>query len=435
MEQMSGIYPTRSWYILAVVIAVTFAASINRQILFLIIEPLKAELALSDADIGILTGLAPGILAGGGALLLGWLTDRYQRHILLGVCILAWSVATAFLGVAYSFVGFLIGVLALALGETALAPVSNSLIPDIFSGARRIQANLLLFTAGGISVGIGAAASGALLSWVQTSEFTLLGFSPDLVYWRTAFELVAMAGIPVAILAFSIGRLERRKNNFNGAADYRSLSHYAQDHWIAASGLSLAIALISSAGLAVMAWTPTYVIRVYAVSPAEAGFALGLTSTIATLAGVCTAALLIRKLLPRFGTLAARYLFQYSILLTMVPTLLHLLATTTLQVYSLFGVQIMLASIGTALSSTMLQDISPAKYRGRLFGIHVLLVTIVSSLAPWIVGFISDQFGPDPKGLLKAIVLFAVPAMFLAVVSVGTTNRQYAVTTGKLAHN
>jgi len=83
----------------------------------------------------------------------------------------------------------------------------------------------------------------------------------------------------------------------------------------------------------------------------------------------------------------------------------------------------------------MLQDISPAKYRGRLFGIQVLLVTIVSSLAPWIVGFISDQFGPDPKGLLKAIVLFAVPAMFLAVVSVGTTNRQYAVTTGKLAHN
>ena len=435
MSNSVDISSRRAWYILVVIIIATFAASINRQILFLIVEPLKQEMSLSDADIGILTGLAPGILAGTGALLLGWLTDRTPRHLLLCICILIWSAATAALGVAYTFAGFLVGVLALALGETAMTPVANSLMPDIFAGRRRVIANLIFFAAGGIAVGMGAAASGALLEWVQNNEMALPSALQNLTYWRSTFIIVAVAGIPVALLVFTIGHIRRRSAGDTNFNDYESLKHYARDHGVAAFGLYSAIALTSFGGLAVMAWTPTYIIRLYGVTPAEVGFALGISATIGGMLGAAVAALLINKLFSRYGSLAPRHLYQYAMLLTIVPALLQLFATTVTQAYILYAAQLMLANLGIALSSTMIQDISPAKYRGRLFGISVLLITVVSSIAPFVVGLISDGFGDEPRGLLWAILLVAVPALVFSALSIGLTNKQYKVTAANLAIN
>jgi MFS family permease len=435
MNTVIDISSRRAWYILAVIIIATFAASINRQILFLIIEPLKLEMSLSDADIGILTGLAPGLLAGTGALLLGWLTDRTPRHLLLGICILIWSVATAGLGIAFTFVGFLFGVLALALGETVVSPVANSLMPDVFAGRRRVLANLIFFAAGGIAVGMGAAASGSLLNWVQLNETLLPSVLQSLTYWRSAFMIVAAAGIPVALLAFTIGHIRRRSAGDKNFNDYTSLQHYAREHGVAAIGLYTAIAFTSFGGLAVMSWTPSYVIRVFEVTPAQAGFALGISATIGGLSGVAIAALLISKMFSRYGSLAPRHLYKYSMLLIIVPAMLQLLASNATHAYILYGVQIMFANLGTALSSTMIQDISPAKYRGRLFGISVLLITVVSSVAPFVVGLISDQFGAEPRGLLWAMLLVVVPALILSALSISLTNKQYKITAANLAIN
>ena len=169
----------KRWAVLAILAVVTLAAAINRQLLFLVIEPLKGELGFSDRDIGVLTGLAPGLLAGLGVVVLGWLTDRTERHILLAVCIVVWSFATAELGLAYTFSGFLLGIMALALGETAVTPVANSLIPDIFDGQLRIRANLIYHVIGGIAVGLGSLISGLLLGWLQETGF-VLAFLPEL---------------------------------------------------------------------------------------------------------------------------------------------------------------------------------------------------------------------------------------------------------------
>lgn len=435
MLARDDIQARRAWYILAVLIVTTFAASINRQILFLIVEPLKLEMSLSDADIGILTGLAPGILAGSGALLLGWLTDRMPRHLLLAACIVVWSVATAGLGLAYTFAGFLVGVLALALGETALTPVANSLIPDVFAGRRRVLANLVYFGAGGIAVGMGTAFSGLLLRWVQENVISLPVLLQPLTYWRSAFLLVALAGIPVALLVLGIGHIRRRVASEAPEKAITSLGQYARAHGIAATGLYAAIAFTSFGGLAVMAWTPSYIIRLYGVSPAEVGFALGISSTLGGLLGAGLAALVITRLITRYGVLAPRHLYKYAMLLTIVPALLQLYATSVTQAYLLVAIQILLVNLGMALSSTMIQDISPSTYRGRLFGISVLIVTLVSSVAPFIVGLISDQFGAEPRGLLWAILLVVVPALALSALSIALTNRHYQITAANLAIN
>lgn len=425
----------RAYFVLLVLIVTTFAAGINRQLLILIIEPLKLEMSLSDSDIGLLAGLAPGVIAGGGAIILGWLTDHMARHVLLGICIIIWCVAAASLGVAFTFLSFLLGVMMLALAQTAVGPVTNSLIPDVFTETRRVRANLIFYGASVIAAGLGAAVSGALLSWVQENAALLPAPLSQLPYWRSALVIVAVIGIPVALLVLMIGPVKRRAGSGEGQNAYDSLARYAKENGVAVFGLYAAIGLSTFAGMSVMAWAPSHIVRVFEATPGEVGFALGISVMVGGFAGVIIAALSITKLLRLYGPLAPRHLFQYAMLLTIFPGLLQLLSTSAMQSYVLYGVQIMFANLGFALSSTMIQDISPAKYRGRMFGISILLIAAISSSGPFVVGLISDQFVTDPKGLLWAMLLVVVPALILSALCVNLTNAKYRITVERLAIN
>jgi len=416
----------KHWAVLAILAVVTIAAAINRQLIFLVIEPLKAELGFSDSDIGVLTGLAPGLLAGLGVFVLGWLTDRTERHILLAICIVVWSFATAELGLAYTFSGFLLGIIALALGETAVTPVANSLIPDIFDGQLRIRANLIYHVIGGIAIGLGGLISGLLLGWVQATGFAL-AFLPELSYWRTAFELVALLGIPLAVLVLCIGRINRRGSAEGIAyAGYNSsLQQYFRHHGRVAVSLYISLALTIFAGMAVMSWTPSFIIRLYDVSPADVGFAVGLATVIGSISGAGAAALFVFRAQTKMGALAPRILFQIAILLVAIPLVLQLYASTAQEAYILYGLQIFFANTGLALSAHMVQNISPSSLRGRLFGIYGLVGALLSSLAPLFTGMLSDSLQTYDRGLVMAVVLVSVPALVVAAGVMRATNQTY----------
>ncbi len=414
------------WAVLAILAVVTLAAAINRQLLFLVIEPLKGELGFSDRDIGVLTGLAPGLLAGLGVVVLGWLTDRTERHILLAICVVVWSFATAELGLAYTFSGFLLGIIALALGETAVTPVANSLIPDIFDGQLRIRANLIYHVIGAIAVGLGSLISGLLLGWVQETGF-VLAFLPELNYWRTAFELVALLGIPLAALVLCIGKVNRRESGeeIDGAVYNSSLEQYFRLYGRVAVSLYISLALTIFAGMAVMSWTPSFIVRLYDVSPADVGFTAGLVMIIGSVSGAGAAALFMFRATPRLGVLAPRILFQITILLVAIPLILQLYASTAQQAYILYGLQIFFANTGLALSAHMVQSISPSHLRGRLFGIYGLVGMLLSSLAPLFTGMLSDSLHTYDRGLVMAVVFVAVPALVAAAGIMRATNKTY----------
>ena len=127
----------RRWIVLGMIMTAAVSGSINKQMFPLIVGPLKADMGLSDAQIGIITGLAPGLLSGVATLGLGWLADRTARQWLLAVSILGWSAATVVMGTATSFIGLVIGAFALSMGEMALLPIFNSAVPDMFPDRMR----------------------------------------------------------------------------------------------------------------------------------------------------------------------------------------------------------------------------------------------------------------------------------------------------------
>ena len=112
------------WLPVCVIVIVTIIASVNKQLVGLIAQPVKVEFGLSDTQLGGIFSIL-GVIVAIISPLLGQITDRVDRHKFLFVSILVWSIATASYGVAAGYVTLLISFAVIASAETSLGPISN----------------------------------------------------------------------------------------------------------------------------------------------------------------------------------------------------------------------------------------------------------------------------------------------------------------------
>lgn len=414
----------RAWYALVVVIVATLFGMVDRQILVLVTEPLKREMHISDVQIGLLQGIGPGLFAAVGVVALGWLADRTARQNILAVCIILWSLATAACGLAQNFHQLMFASIAIALGEAALGPVFYSMVPDLFPGKSRMTANLVYFGAVVVGAGFGVALSGAVVGAVEAHRASLPGALAHLSAWRVAFFIVAAPGALIAAAVALIGTVVRRHDKAAQAA-IGGVKAYFREHWRTAAGFYLAMGFYGLAQVATMTWTPVTVIRVLGASPAEAGYGFGLAFSIGSIVGVLLAGVASRLLQGRMGIMTPMRILQGSLLLALIPILLLLLVTRPWQAYVLVAALIAACMTGTALSPTMVQDISPARIRGQVISINSVFYTLLGSAGPILVGVFSDGLGANPRGLLWALVAISAPAVAAAALILMLVDRQF----------
>src|SRR5690349_766393 len=129
-----------AWYVMIMlIIAYTFAI-VDRSIISLLVQPIKADLGVTDAQIGLLQGLAFAICYTTFGLVLGFVTDRTDRRLLLALSIFVWSAATVACGFATSFQWLFISRIFVGLGEACVLPVAGSLIADYMPPKTRAKA-------------------------------------------------------------------------------------------------------------------------------------------------------------------------------------------------------------------------------------------------------------------------------------------------------
>ncbi|MEY4670231.1 MAG: hypothetical protein RLZZ415_110 [Pseudomonadota bacterium] len=418
------------WLPLLVIVIVTVTASINRHLVGLIMQPVKGEFALTDTQIGALFSIV-GVVVALVSPVLGQMVDRLDRHRLMIGAIFVWSLATAAYGLASSYLVLAVSLAILASAETTLVPVCNSLIAGQFRGEDRINANLVYFAAGGLTMGIGSFVGGLLLHWSGSGLPGAL-FGSALSDWRIAMLITALAGVPLALLVLLLGR-DRRPSPGKGATDLRDLKDYLRDHWTALVSFNLANASYFVTATAIMTWVPIYIVRQFSITPADLGMRIGVVVGVADVLGVLVGFAAIKQLYSRLGPIAPRYIFQVALGLIVLISLLQLLATNLEVMLLLLGIQNFLATFGTASFNNMVQDMSSPEIRGKVFAINSVILSIVSIPGPLLVGMISDQFGPAPQGLLWATMLVAIPALVLSILIFGLTNQSFLRTVAAMA--
>ncbi len=372
---------TYTQYVLGMLVIVYVFNFIDRQILAILAPAIKADLDLSDTQIGALSGVAFGIFYATLGIPIARLADRYSRVNIISICLFIWSLMTALSGLANNFVQLLIARIGVGIGEAGGSPPSHSLLADYFAPSKRATA--LGIYALGIPIGIlfGNLAGG----WI--SEF---------FGWRNAFFLVGVPGVILAIVLKMTVKEPPRGYSEDKPPELNQVpfKQVVKTMWGYKSFQFIALGAGTQAfvGYGSIAWMPSFLIRTYDMSAGEVGTALGLIIGLFGGAGTLLSGLIGDKL----GARDVRYYM-------LVPAFAFLIAVPT-------GAAVFLAdSLWTSLIIYMLPVFMVNLYTGPTFAMTQSLAPLAmraaaSALLLFIINIIGLVFGPTAVGMISDLL-------------------------------
>jgi len=391
--------PRYAWYVVAVLTLANTSAFVDRQILGLLVGPIRRDLGISDAQMGILYGLAFALFYTLLGIPLGRAADRASRRTIIGAGIAVWSVMTVLCGIARSYDQLLLARFGVAIGEAALAAPALSLIADYFVPERRASA--LSVYALGVYLGAGLAnlIGGALLSRLDGSATVVWPLVGEMRPWQQVFVVVGVPGILVALLMVTVREPIRHET---GQRDSRPFAvaevvAYVRANARAFSCHSGGYALFALVNFATAAWLPTFLIRTYGWTAARAGITLGaLTSTIGVL-GVVAGGRVADAMLARGYTDAKLRVGIIAALGNTVCGAVYILSpNATLAVAALVPYNFF-ASFAFGAAVAAVQEITPNRMRAQVGALSMSVITLVGlGLGPSVVGVLTSAvYGKD----------------------------------------
>jgi len=388
--------PPDRWYVLGI-LTVVYALNIaDRFSISTLIEPIRAELHLSDAGIAFLTGGALAVFYVTVGIPVAALADRANRRNILAVSLAAWSAMTALCGLAQNLMQLMLARFGVGIGEAGGTPPSTSILADKFPPARRPMA-------------LTAAERGG---------------------WRAAFLVLGIPGVVMALIVWLTVR-EPRRGQLDGDATPAARSTFPDTlRFIAAQRSAVhllvggSVATFWSWGL--MWWTPAFLQRSHHLSVGQAGQLLGPMHLIAGTASTLLAGWLMAQRAaadPRYVT----RLLGWATALTTVPSLLLYWVVSERAAVLLLWVFVpaVYFYIGPILG--LLQNVVPAQMRATTCAILLFLANVANLLlAPQLIGWLSDwfasAFGAGTESLRWALLLLA-PTGFWAAWHLWTSGR------------
>jgi MFS family permease len=403
-----------AWYVAIVLMVCNTLSFIDRQILGLLVIPIKAELGISDTLIGLLQGLAFGIFYTLLGIPMGRFVDQGNRRNLVAAGIFCWSVMTALCATARGFWTLFVARMGVGVGEATLSPSAFSLLSDYFP-RERLGTALSVFSMG-VFFGSGLALilGGLIIGWVGS--------------WRLTFLLVGLPGALATLLVLTI-REPERKNLLQGKRSRLSLAEVLAQirlRWQSVAGICLAFAFQAMCNYSQQAWLPTYFARAHGWQPRQAGLTLGVISLGTGLLGAYLGGVLCDRWQRRRKTDAP---LRVGVLATSCAGIFFTLAMSApalnWQLALLIPAFFFLAMpIGSSYAS--LQLILPNQVRGQVGALQVFTLNLFGLiLGPFLPGFFNDYLFRDAGMIGWSLALTVGLASLVSAILFYATWRPY----------
>ena len=272
-----------AWYVVAVLILAYTVSFIDRQILTLLVGPIRTTLQISDFQISLLHGLAFALFYTTLGIPIGRIVDRRRRTTIMAVGIAVWSLMTALCGVARNFTQLFVARIGVGVGEAALSPAAYSMLGDYFPPNELPRALSLYTGAAHVGAGIALIAGGALIALAPPLDLPVIG---RLEAWQTVFLCVGLPGLIVALWVLSLREpprtgLQKGDHPTLGAA-FGYMGARASAYGVLIAGYSVSGLMWNGA----VAWLPTYFMREFTWTAAEVGLNYGLAVMVSGVLGV-----------------------------------------------------------------------------------------------------------------------------------------------------
>jgi predicted MFS family arabinose efflux permease len=396
--------PVKRLLILLTLCVVAATNLIDRQLITILLEPIKRDLKVTDTAMGLLTGLSFALVYATAALPVARLSDRSVRRDILAVCLLLWGSMTMLCGLARAYGQLAAARMGVALGEAGFNPCAHSMIADLYPLSRRAGALGLLNAAASVGIGFGLVFGG----WLN-----------EQFHWRTVFLI---AGSPCILLAllFRLAIPEPPRglsDPYRVAGETPALRLTLRWLWKRRSFRFLALAAMSCAfvNYGLQIWAASFFIRIHHMSTREVGLELGAASAAGLLVGTIASGVLADRL----GQRDPRWYMRVpgiGMLLVLPFGALALLSADATTAFGYYCVAIGLLSSWASPIHALTQSIAAPRMRGTASAIVSFCLYLIGySLGPLFVGVLNDvlqaRFGAEA---VRYSLLVLLSGCFLA---------------------
>ena len=437
--------PRYSWTVVGVLTAIYTVSFIDRQILALLIGPIRKDLDVSDTQVSLLIGLAFALFYTFLGIPLGRLADTRSRRALIAAGVVIWCCATAACGLAHNYEQLFLARVAVGIGEAALSPAALSLISDYFPEQTRGRA-IALYTMG-ISLGSGLAMilGGQLLARTLASAPVTLPIFGTLFVWQPLFFIV---GLPGLLLAAVMGWIREpvRRERLRGGAGGRSqgggnaveeadsssrpswgeVARFLGRRWRLYGSHFLGMSVAGTLSYGFFAWIPSMFARTWQWSIPKVGAAYGGVVMISGALSIFVVSALARTLAARgFRDVYMRVALYCVVLAVFGAVCAPLAPNPYVSLLMLFP-----ATVGTlaatAAGLTGLMIVTPNEMRAQASALYYLVVNLVGlTVGPTGIALFTDHVFRNDAMLRYSVLCIAALTGVVAIALLGYNVRQY----------
>lgn len=397
------------WYTVFLCMLAYIISLIDRQIITLLVDPIRADLQLNDTQFSLLTGLSFALLYAFMGVPIARLTDSKSRKIIISAGIVVWSTATVACGAAKNFFSLFIARMGVGAGQAALSPAVYSMISDSFPKSKMGLALGIYSTGAFFGAGLAYLIGGLAIEWVASLGDLCYPLVGCLKPWQTTFMIVGLPGLLLAIVFYWTVKEPKRMGccSEDGSDFTLVLQHVFNNkklfisHYLGFSFLSLSL-------YAFLFWMPAYLMRVYGLTPETTGLYLGVIVLISNTSGTLGSGWLI-DFFTRKGredsAMLVGIIGAVGVIVSAVS--LYFISSLTLTLF-FSGIAMFFASFPVATSATAIQIMSPNSIRAQITALFFLIMNLIGLIGgATLVAVCTDYLFQEDKAVGASMVLIA----------------------------
>ena len=418
------------WLVVAILMVAYVFSFVDRQILNLLVGPIRRDLGISDTQMSLLMGFSFAIFYTILGIPLGRLADHWNRSGLIAGGVVVWSLMTSLCGLASSYWQLFLFRIGVGVGEATLSPAAYSMIADYFPPERRATAISVYSMGIYLGSGIAFLVGGLVIQFAVAQGAVTLPLVGDIRPWQLVFLVLGGSGI-VFSFAFMLVREPPREGAGNSVTFGAVVAHlWRNRRTVLCHNLGFAMLAFCSYGTA--AWVPSFFIRTFNWKAGDVGIIYGLIVMVFGCAGILFGGWLTDRWLKRGKTDAA---LRVGILASGVAIVggVYLMASTGTLAAVLMVPAVFALGMPFGAAPAAIVAIVPNQMRGQTAAVYLFIVNLIGlGVGPTAVALVTDYVFANDLALKWSMLIVGTIANLMAIILLAAGLKPYRETIGRL---
>ncbi|MFW2046822.1 spinster family MFS transporter [Acinetobacter variabilis] len=394
--------PERSsyqWYVVIICMVAYILSFVDRQILSLMIEPIKADLMLSDTQFSLLQGLAFSLFYAFMGVPIAALADKKSRVKIISVGIAFWSLATAACGLSKNFIQMFLARLSVGAGEAALSPAFYSIVADLFPKHKLGRALGVYAIGAFIGSGLAFLIGGYVIGLLKDVSFVTLPMIGEIKTWQLTFMIVGLPGVLLALLMILTVREPERKGlkmDANGVAvkaSFKNSIGFIKTHKKTFFCHFIGFSFYTMMLYSLLGWAPAYYMRHFGLDASQTGYILGSIILVANTSGALFCGWLIDFFSKRGYSDAAIRAGAIGCAALIIPSVLFTQIDNMQLSFALIFVAMFFSTFPIPASAAATQMLTPNQLRSQVSAKFLLISNLIAlGVGTTAVALITDRY-------------------------------------------